>query len=113
MAANIYRVTLTGLSSTNGTPVYFPDLAQTPFSVSVSAAVNSTNANFTVEYTLDYTGGSSTWISSNATWFPSSSITAATTNVFAFYNTPVTAIRLNSTGGSSAGTIAFTIVQAG
>lgn len=112
MAANAYRTTLTGLSSTGGFPIYFPDLYQTPFSVAVSAAVNSSNAAFTVEHSLDYTG-SSDFVSSNATWFPSSGITAATTNAFTFYNFPVTAIRLNSTGGSSAGTVALTIVQAG
>lgn len=107
-----YAATLTGLSSTSGTLVYYPDTAVRPFSVSVSAAVNSTNAAFTVQHTLDYTG-SSDFISSNANWFASSGISGASTSAFTAYTFPVTAIQLNSTAGSSTGTIALTIVQAG
>lgn len=113
MPSNRYVITLTGISSTSSSyPTYFPDVAVRPFSVSVSAAVNSTNVAYTVNHTLDYTG-SSTFISTAATWFPSSGITAATTNAFTAYTFPVTAIQLASTAGSSAGTITMTIVQAG
>lgn len=112
MPSGRYSATLTGLSTTTGYLLYFPDTAVRPFSVSVSAAISSTNAVFTVQHSLDYTG-SSAFISSNATWFPSSGITAATTNAFTVYDWPVTAIRLNSSAGSSAGTITMTIVQAG
>lgn len=107
-----YSATLTGLSTTTGYLTYFPDTAIRPFSVAVSAAINSTNAVYTVQHSLDYTG-SSAFISSNANWFPSSGITAATTNAFTVYDWPVTSIRLNSSAGSSAGTITMTIVQAG
>jgi hypothetical protein len=115
MAANIYRNTLTGLSSTNGFPVYFPDLQETPFSVSVSASpASSASAGFTVEHSFDYLGPqSSVWISSNAVWFPSSGIAAISSNSYTAYTYPVTAIRLNSTGGSSTNVVTFTIVQAG
>lgn len=105
--------TLTGLSTTNGYPIYFPDhSARTPFLVSIATVVNSTTAAYTVEHSLDYTG-SSVFVSTAATWFASSGITAASTNAFTAYTYPVTAIRLNSTGGSSQGTIAMTIVQNG
>lgn len=112
-AALYFQVVQTGVSTTAGfTDIYVPDTTRNPFSVSVSAAVNSTNVAFTVQHTLDYTG-SSTFISSNANWFASSGITGATTSAFTAYTFPVTAIRLNSTAGSSIGTITMTIVQAG
>lgn len=111
-AGLLYKNTLTGLSTTGGYPTYFPDVTRTPFSVSISAAVNSSAVAFTVEHTLDYTG-SSAFISSNANWFASSGITGAATTAFTAYTYPVTAIRLNSTAGSSTGTIGLTILQAG
>lgn len=113
MAGNIFRVVQTGVSTTAGyATTFFPDLCKTPFSVSISAAVNSTGAVFNIEHSLDYTG-SSTFVSTAATWFVSSGITAATTNAFTSYTFPVTAIRINSTAGSSIGAVTVTIVQAG
>ncbi len=114
MPSGRYTYVLTGISSTSSDwPTYFPDTTVTPFSVSVSAAVNSTNVVYTVAGTLDYTGFSSAFISSNANWFVSSGITGATTNAFTEFSYPVNAIRLASTAGSSAGTITWTMVQAG
>ena len=81
MPALPYRATLTGLSTTNGYPLWIADTTISPFSVAISAAVNSSNVAFTVEHTMDYTG-SSTFVSTSATWFPSSGITGATTNAF-------------------------------
>jgi hypothetical protein len=107
-----YRNTLTGLSTTGGYPTYFPDLTRNPFLVSVSAAVNSTAVVFSAEHTFDYTG-SSVFISSNARWYASTGITAAATTAFTVYTFPVTAIRINSSTGSSIGTIAVTMLQAG
>lgn len=113
MPSGRYLTTLTGISSTSSSyPTWFPDTAVRPFSVSVSAAVNSSAVAYTVNHTLDYTG-SSVFISTAATWFPSSGITGATTNAFTAYTFPVTAIQLASTAGSSTGTITLTIVQAG
>jgi hypothetical protein len=113
MPSGRYTTTLTGISSTSSSyPTYFPDTSIRPFSVSVSAAVNSTSVAYTINHTLDYTG-SSAFVSTAATWFPSSGITAATTNAFTAYTFPVTAIQLASTAGSSAGTVTVTIVQAG
>lgn len=112
-----YRAVLTGPSSTSGFLVYFPDLNTTPFSVACSATVlSSGNAGFTVEHSFDYLGQSSTWISSNATWFASSGIAAISSNSQTAYTFPVTAIRLNSTiagGTSSASQVTLTIIQAG
>lgn len=113
MAWNYFRVVQTGVSTTGGyTDVFFPDITKTPFSVSISAAVNSTAQVFSVEHSLDYTG-SSTFVSTAATWFQSSGITAATTNAFTAYTFPVSAIRVQSSAGSSIGTVTVTMVQAG
>lgn len=106
-----YTATLTGLSSTTGFLQYFPDVTRNPFNVSV-ACVNTSTQAYTVQHSLDYTG-SSVFISSNATWFPSSGITAATTAAFTAYTFPITALRLNSTGGSSTATVTMTVLQAG
>lgn len=109
-----YQVTLTGLSTTGGNPTYFPDYMIRPFRVSVQTVLTSTAAApvFSVQHTLDYTG-SSTFISSNATWFNSSGTSGSSVSSFTAYDYPVTAIRLNSTAGSSVQTITMTIVQAG
>lgn len=113
MPSGRYVTTLTGVSTTSSSfPTWFPDTAIRPFSVSVSAAVNSTAVVYTVSHTLDYTG-SSAFISTAATWYASSGITVATTNAFTAYTFPVTAIQLASTAGSATGTVTMTIVQAG
>lgn len=116
MAAGLqWRNTVTGLSSTFGlgsSLVFFPDLMLTPFNVSVAVVVNSGSITYNVEHTFDYTG-SSTFISSNATWFQNSGMTAQSTNANGNYAFPVTAIRVNVTAGSSTGTAAFTAIQAG
>ena len=110
-ASLYYTATLTGLSTTSGYLQYFPDTTRVPFSLSVQTVNTSTQA-YSVEYSLGYTG-SSTFVSTAATWSSTTGITAATTYAFAAYTFPVTAIRLNSTGGSSTATVTMTIVQAG
>jgi hypothetical protein len=106
------RQTLTGMSSTGGFPQWFPDTAIRPFSVAVSAAVNSTGTQtFNIEYSEDYSG-SSTFISTAATWFSSGS-SAQTSNALAAFSFPVTALRINVTAGASQGTVTATFVQAG
>lgn len=114
MPSNVFRTTITGVSSTSGymTP-YIPDYGgPDPFNIAIGCVVNSTNQVYTVEHSFDYTG-SSAFISSNATWFPNSGITAKTTNQDGNYAYPVTAIRVQSSAGSSIGTVALTIIQAG
>jgi len=105
------RQTLTGLSSTAGFPTWFPDTAIRPFSASVACVVNSTTISYNVEASLDYSG-SSTFISSAANWF-SSGLSAATSNALAAFGFPVTALRLNVVSGSSTGTVAVSVIQAG
>ena len=115
MPSGIFQTTITGISSTTGfnsSQVYFPDWMVRPFSVGIGCVANSTSIVYTVEHSFDYSG-SSTWISSNATWFPNSGITAKTTNQDGSYSFPVTAIRVQSSAGSSTGTVTMTVVQAG
>lgn len=118
MAAGLqWRNTVTGLSSTFGlgsSLVFFPDLMLNPFAIGIGCVVNSTSAAtaYNVEHTFDATG-SSAFISSNATWFQNSTISAASSNLTGNYAFPVTAIRLNVTAGSSVATISLTAIQAG
>lgn len=116
MAAGLlWRNTVTGLSSTFGlgsSLVFFPDVMLTPFNIGVGCVVNSSNVTYNVEHTFDYTG-SSTFISTAATWFQNSGISAQSTNKDGNYAFPVTAIRLNVTAGSSTGTVTMTAVQSG
>lgn len=116
MAAGLqWRNTVTGLSSTFGlgsSLVFFPDLMQTPFAIGIGCVISSTSATYNVEHTFDATG-SSAFISSNATWFQNSTISAASSNLSGNYAFPVSAIRLNVTAGSSTGTVTFTAIQAG
>jgi hypothetical protein len=104
--------TVTGLSSTFGFPISAPDITQTPFAISIGCVVNSSNITYNVEHTFDYTG-SSVFISSNATWFQNSTISAASSNLSGNYAFPVSAIRPNVTAGSSTGTLTVTLIQAG
>src|SRR5215210_7396483 len=110
-----WQQTITGLSTTFGqgsSLAYYPDIMMKPFAIGVGAVVNSTGITFTVEHTFDYTG-SSTFISSNATWFPNSGLTGKSTNTDGNYAFPVSAIRANVTAGSSTGTLTLTLIQAG
>lgn len=112
MPSNRFTITITGISSTEGymTP-YFPDTMIRPFNIGIGCT-NTSSQVYTVEHSFDYTG-SSTFISSNATWFPNSGITAKTTNQDGNYAYPVSAIRVQSSAGSSTGTVTMTIIQAG
>jgi hypothetical protein len=112
MEALRWSTTITGLSSTFGYPGYFPDVTMTPFAIGVGAVVNSTAITYNVEHTFDYTG-SSTFISSNATWFQNTGITAQASNKDGNYAFPVSGIRPNVTAGSSTGTLTITLIQAG
>lgn len=124
MPANDAVITVTGLSSTFGlgsSLCWYPDqYARSPFNVSIGCVVNSTGTQtYNVEHCFDYLGEFSSnfngWIStaSNVTWFQNTGITAATSNANGNYAFPVTAIRLNVTGGSSIGTVRMILNQAG
>lgn len=113
MPSQRFSVTQTGVSTTSGyTSVYIPDTMIRPFNIGIGCIVNSTAVVYTVQHSFDYTG-SSTFISSNATWFPHATLSAVTSNADGNYAFPVSAIRLNSTAGSSIGTVNMVIIQAG
>jgi hypothetical protein len=114
MAGLRWVQTITGLSSTFGYPMSIPDLMVSPFNIGVACVMNSTSAitSYNIEHTFDFTG-TSTFISSNATWFQNSTISAASSNLTGNYSFPVTAIRPNVTAGSSVGTLTVTLQQAG
>ena len=111
-----WRATLTGFSTTNGFVMYVPDIAIRPFSLGIGCVPTSTAPAYSVQHTYDYTG-SSTFISTAANWFTTTGFsTVAGVAADAAFNTPVTAIRLNTTGGSTAtstASVSITIVQAG
>ena len=102
---------LATLSSTAGFPTWFRDTTIRPFSASVAAVVNSSAISYNVEASLDFSGSSS-FISSAATWF-SSGLSASTSNALASFGFPVSALRLNVVSGSSTGTVTASFVQAG
>lgn len=110
-----WQVTVTGNSTTFGqgsSLCYYPDYMVRPFNIGIGTIVNSTAVTFSVEHTWDYTG-SSAFISSNATWFPNTGITAKSTNTDGNYAYPVSAIRLTTTSASTGGTVTLKLIQAG
>src|SRR5258705_1135000 len=126
MPQNIFRATVTGLSSnanngaqtnSSGFPTYYCDIDRTPFSIGVGVTVNSTAVLWNVEHTFDYFGYLSSnfvgFAASNATWFQHSTLSAIRSNGNGNYAFGVTAVRLNVTAGSSTGPTTMTLVQAG
>lgn len=108
-----FRVTQTGVSTTAGfTPFYPADYYVRPFAIGIGCVVNSTAVVYSVQHTFDYTG-SSTFISSNATWFTNTTISSVSSNQDGNYAFPISAVRLNVTAGSSSGTVTMTLIQAG
>jgi len=92
-------------------PTYFPNYSPVGTNFSLSATVVTTNA-FQFEYTLDG-GASSPFVSSAAIWISSGSITGSSSGVFIALANPVTAVRLNVTGGSTQTGALFTVLQSG
>lgn len=111
MPSNRWVQTLTGLSSTAGFPIYFPDYMVRPFALTVEVTSTNSSNTYNVEHTLDY--GTSVFVSTAANWFQNSTQSGATANLLSNYAFPVTAIRLNVTAGSSQNNVTMTIVQAG
>lgn len=117
MPSNPFRVTQTGLSTgANGfTSILFPDYDIRPFSVGVGCVASSTSLTYSIQHSYDYTG-SSTFISSNATWFTNTSFSSATGSAEGSYAYPVSAIRLNvtaTTTSTASNTVSMTAIQAG
>src|SRR4051794_30250871 len=106
MAAGLRTVlVVTGLSSTFGlgsSLAFYPDVMLKPFNIGIGVTCNSTSAitSYNVEHSFDYTG-SSVFISTAATWFQNSTLSAASSNLSGNYAFPVSAVRLNVTAGSS------------
>lgn len=122
MPSNPVKLTVTGLSSgaatyAAGYPTWMPDISVRPFNIGIGAIVNSSNVTYNVEHSFDYLGQFSSnfngWVSSAATWFPNSGITAAASNANGNYAFPVSAIRINVTAGSSTGMVTAYLNQAG
>lgn len=118
MPSNPAKITITGLSSTFGYPVWMPDIyAPPPFNIGIGVVVNSTGITYNVEHSFDYLGAFSSnfvgWVSSAATWFVNGGISSQSTNAQGNYDFSVTAIRLNVTAGSSTGMATMTLIQAG
>jgi hypothetical protein len=128
MPSNIYRATVTGLSSnatggsqtnSSGFPTFFPDLSRTPFSIGIGVTANSTSAttSWNIEHTFDALMNLSSnfngFLSSAATWFQHSTLSAQSSSAQGNYAFGVTACRLNVTAGASQGNITVTFVQAG
>lgn len=115
MAGLRWSNTVTGQSSTFGlgsSLVFYPDIMQTPFAIGVGVVTSSSGSTYSVEHTFDYTG-SSTFISTAATWFGNSGLTSLSSNGNGNYAFPVSAIRLNVTAGSSTVVVTMTALQAG
>lgn len=109
MPSNPSRQSLVGLSSTAGFPTAYCDWSIRPFNLTV--AITGSSATFNVEGSLDYTG-SSAFASSAAVWFSSFGSALVSTNAVAI-STPLTAVRLNVTAGSSTATTTMTVLQSG
>jgi len=111
-------LTVTGLSSTSGYPLWFPDTDIRPFNVGIGTVVNSTGTQtYSVEHTFDYNGTISSnftgWVSSAATWYANTGIVSATSNANGNYAFPVSCVRLNVISGSSQGSVTARLIQAG
>lgn len=125
-----FQTTTTGLSSTfnssantttfpstnpNGGfwagSIYYPDIMRTPFAIGIGVITNSSAVTYNVEHSFDDYQAPG-YVSSAATWFQNSGITAASTNANGNYAFPVRAIRLNVTAGSSTGTVQMILLQA-
>jgi hypothetical protein len=126
MPSNIFRATVTGLSSnatggsqtnSSGFPTWYADIDRTPFNIGVGVTINSSAIVYSVQHTFDYLGNLSSnfvgFLASAATWFEHSTISAATSNANGNYAFGVSAIRLFVTAGSSTGTCTLTLVPAG
>ena len=113
-----FRITQTSLSTgaSGFTATLFPDYMVRPFAIGIGCVVNSTSLTYSVQHSFDYTG-SSTFISSNATWFYNTGFSSiAGVNADGNYAFPVSAVRLYvtaTTTSSATNTVSMTAIQAG
>jgi len=94
--------------------VFIPHLMATPFAIGLGVTISSTSVGqtYSVQHSFDYTG-SSAFISSNATWFNNTGLTAKIDSADGNYAFPVAAIRVFVSAGSSTATATLTALQAG
>jgi hypothetical protein len=119
-------MTVVGLSSginggaqtnSSGFPTYYCDLTRSPFSIGIGVTANSTSAttSWNIEHTFDYLGNLSSnangFLSSGATWFQHSTLSAQSSSAVGNYAFGVTACRLNVTAGASQGSMTVTFLQ--
>lgn len=95
--------------NTGAYPIYFPDISANQKPFNLTAAVVSSNT-FTIDYTFDYTG-SSAFISTAATWFPSTATITSSFLTQVNFSSPVTALRMNITAGSTTEVSTFYAIQ--
>jgi hypothetical protein len=112
-----FRQTITGLSSTAGFAIWWPDhYGNPPFNVGIGVTVNSSAVTWNIEHTFDRLGNLSSnfnnFVSSAATWFQHSTLSGQSSNGSGNYAFAVTGIRLNVVSGSSTGTVTATFIQA-
>jgi hypothetical protein len=117
MPATRWSKTLTGLSSTAGYIIYYPDIynMRAAFNLSVAAVrgpTSSSTAIYNLEGSQDYTG-SSTFVSTAATWFSSIVSQATSVDTLVQVTVPISALRVNVTAGTSLSTITLTVISAG
>lgn len=93
------------ISSTSGASAALPmNLNTSPFNVGFGVVVSG-SPTYTVQHCFDNMG------TGFVTWFPHPTIAGQTTNQDGNYAFPVSAIRVNVSGGT--GTATLTVIQAG
>lgn len=84
----------------------------TPFNVGIGCDISAGGSlTYTVEHTFDDVFAA-TFNPATATWFPTTGLSAQTTDQNGNYSAPVVACRLNVTAWTS-GTVTMTVIQAG
>lgn len=103
------RVTLGAVAVSNPIPL---NNYSTPFNVGIGCDVSAGGSlTYTVEHTFDDVFAA-TFTPATATWFPTTGLSAQTTDQNGNYSAPVVACRLNVTAWTS-GTVTMTVIQAG
>ena len=121
MPALPFRASVTGVSSavgnqnSSGWPTVYTDMTRSPFSIGLGVEVNSTGVTWSVQHSFDYLGHLSSnfngFLSSAATWFEHSTLSAQSSSATGNYAFGVSAVRGVVTAGSSTGTVTFNFLQ--
>lgn len=101
-------LTTSGVSTSSVCPL---NLYAVPFNVSVITTVTGTPT-----YTLQFTGDdifAAGFSAGSANWQSHPLMTAATTSDTVEFTSPVTAVRINQTGGAAPNAVSAVVIQAG